>query len=170
MRRNHTSRIRRFLFAAACFILLPGGGTDQPFTATSVLPVALEITGTCAVRASDLSFGNYHTNASSPLPGQTTVLLECTTGTDVEIGLDAGQGAGATVQERRMSSGTDTLRYGLYQDATRVQVWGDTVGVDTVHAQGTGTPQAMTVYGQIPARQQVPAGSYSDIITVRMYF
>lgn len=158
------------LIALACCVLLAGGGADQPYTATSVMPVTLEITGTCSVRASDLSFGNYQANASTPLPGQTTLMLECTAGTDVEVGLDAGQGAGATVQDRRMMSGTDALRYGLYQDAARVQMWGDTAGVDTVHAQGTGTPQPLTIYGQVAARQQVPAGQYSDIITVRVYF
>ena len=142
----------------------------MPYTATSVLPVTLEITGTCSVQASDLGFGSYLANAASPLSGQTTLMIECTSGKDIEIGLDAGQGPGATVQERRMVSGTDALRYGLSQDAARVQVWGDTVGVDTVHAQGVGTPQPLTIYGQIPARQQVPAGQYSDIITVRVYF
>ena len=163
-------RIRRLLIVGACCLLLAGGGADQPYTATSVMPVTLEITGTCSVRASDLSFGSYLANASTPLAGQTTLILECTSGVDVEIGLDEGQGAGATVQERRMMSGTDALRYGLYQDAARVQVWGDTVGVDTVHAQGIGTPQPLTIYGQIPASQQVPAGQYSDVITVRVYF
>ena len=171
MHADDTSRrIRQLLIAGACFVFLQGGGADQPYTATSVMPVTLEITGTCSVRASDLSFGSYLANASTPLAGQTTLILECTSGVDVEIGLDAGQGAGATVQERRMMSGTDALRYGLYQDAARVQVWGDTVGVDTVHMQGVGTPQDVTVYGQVPARQSVPAGLYGDIITVRVYF
>ena len=158
------------LIAGACCLLLAGGGADQPYTATSEMPVTLEITGTCSVRASDLSFGSYLANASTPLAGQTTLVLECTSGVDVEIGLDAGQSAGATVQDRRMMSGTDALRYGLYQDAARVQVWGDTTGVDTVHLQGSGTPQNVTVYGQVPARQSVPAGQYSDTITVRLYF
>ena len=158
------------LLASACWLLLLGGGTDQPFTSTAVLPVTIEIAGICSVRASDLRFGAYSANASTPLSGQTTLVLECTAGMDVEVGLDPGQSPGATVADRRMMSGTDSLGYGLYQDAARVQVWGDTIGVDTVHAQGIGAPQSLTIYGQIPASQQVPAGQYSDTITVRVYF
>ena len=174
MRLDDTSgrgAIRRLLLAAVVGAVVPCAlSADLPYTATAVLPVTLQIVGTCDVRASDLSFGAYATGSGTPLGGQTTLVLECTAGMDVEVGLDAGQGAGATVQERRMMSGTEALRYGLYQDAARIRVWGDTAGVDTLHMQGAGTPQNVTIYGQIPANQKVPAGSYSDVITVRVYF
>ena len=158
------------LFAGACWALLFAGGADQPFTATAVLPVTIEVAGMCSVRATDLRFGAYSANASAPLSGQSTLVLECTAGMDVEVGLDPGQSPGATVADRRMMSGTDSLGYGLYQDAARVQVWGDTIGVDTVHSQGIGAPQSLIIFGQIPASQQVPAGQYGDTITVRVYF
>lgn len=159
------------LLAALVCGFTPGAlSADLPYTATAVLPVTLQIAGTCSVRASDLGFGAYATGSGTPLGGQTALILECTSGMEIEIGLDAGQSPGATVQDRRMMSGTDSLRYGLYQDAARTQVWGDTVGVDTVAMQGAGAPQSVTIYGQIPANQQVPAGSYSDVITVRVYF
>jgi spore coat protein U-like protein len=174
MRLDDTSgrgTIRRLLLAAVVGAAVPCAlSADLPYTATAVLPVVLQIVGTCNVRASDLSFGAYATGAGTPLGGQTTLVLECTAGFAVEVGLDAGQGAGATVQDRRMMSGTDSLRYGLYQDAARLQVWGDTSGIDTVPMNGTGAPQSVTIYGQVPANQQVPAGTYSDVITVRVYF
>jgi spore coat protein U-like protein len=143
---------------------------EQTFTATAVMPVTIEIAASCRVRATDLSFGIYAGNSGTPLRGQTVIELICTRGLDVEIGLDAGQAPGATVQDRRMMSGTDALRYGLYQDAARGLNWGNTAGVDTAHAQGIGASQTVTVFGDVPPRQQVAPGQYGDIITVHVYF
>ena len=165
------ARFAPALMLAAASAFAPNAQSQElTFTATAVMPVTIEIAASCRVRATDLSFGSYAGNSGTPLQGQTVIELICTPGLDVEIGLDAGQGSGATVQNRSMMSGTDALHYGLYQDAARSLNWGNTAGVDTAHAQGIGASQTVTVFGQIPPRQQVAPGQYGDIITVHVYF
>ena len=48
-------------------------------------------------------------------------------------------------------------------------VWGGTAASDVPHT-GTGTETSLTVYGRIPAGQNVPAGSYSDTVVATVTF
>jgi spore coat protein U-like protein len=70
-----------------------------------------------------------------------------------------------------MGSGAHRLNYNLYTAANRAVVWGDaTSGTVTVNGTGIGVNVNHGVYGRIPARQNVRAGSYSDIIIVELTF
>ncbi len=62
------------------------------------------------------------------------------------------------------------LHYQLYRNAARTFVWGETVGGNTVFGTGNGRVQILRVYGDLPASQSVPSGSYSDTITVTITF
>jgi spore coat protein U-like protein len=141
----------------------------QSFTATAVMPVWLDLVGSCTVSAGDLDFGRYEASSSAPRRGQSVLELRCTRGLTVEVGLDAGQGGGST-SERRMMSGAGALRYGLYQDAARRANWGNLPGVDTIEVQTGALRERLTIFGEIPAQQQVPAGSYGDVITIHLYY
>jgi spore coat protein U-like protein len=66
--------------------------------------------------------------------------------------------------------GAFLLNYGLFTDATRTTNWGETVGTDTVSGTGTGATQIVTVYGRIPATQNVGIGGYVDTITATVTF
>jgi spore coat protein U-like protein len=94
----------------------------------------------------------------------------CTPQTSYNVGLSEGISPGATVSQRKMVSGSNALNYQLYQDSTRTKVWGTTIGTDTVAGVGTGLDQDLTVFGAVPAQQSIPAGSYADTITVRVYY
>jgi len=99
--------------------------------------------------------------------GSVTVSATCTLGTPYTLALDAGTGSGATVASRRMTSGSDTLTYSLYQDAARTTLWGDgTAGTSVRSSTGTGLSQTFTVYGRVPSSATAPVGSYTDTITV----
>ena len=70
-----------------------------------------------------------------------------------------------------MSSGTNTLNYNLYTAASREFVWEDaTTSRATVSGSGTGTSTNHVVYGRIPARQNIRAGSYSDTVNLIVTF
>ncbi|HEX4737450.1 MAG TPA: spore coat protein U domain-containing protein [Allosphingosinicella sp.] len=87
------------------------------------------------------------------------------------IGLNQGTFTAATVTTRKMKGpGTFSLSYSLFSDAARANNWGNTVGVDTVSGTGTGGDQLATVYGQIPATQNVGGGGYQDTITATVTF
>jgi spore coat protein U-like protein len=64
-----------------------------------------------------------------------------------------------------MTKGSSTLRYNLYTSATHATIWGDGTG-ETAPRGGNLLGGNFTVYGRIPARQNVLVGTYSDMITV----
>jgi spore coat protein U-like protein len=128
------------------------------------------VNAVCEVTASDLQFGAYTAQSGTPLQGTTLVRTTCTPNTTYYVGLDQGQGPGATVNQRKMVSGANKLNYQLYSDAAHTIVWGNTTGTNTVTGIGSGVAQDHTVFGSIPAAQVIPAGDYSDTIVVRVYF
>ena len=137
------------------------------------MPVTIEIVAHCELSASDLDFGPYTSNSTTPVLGQTVIQLLCSPGQTGELLLDAGTGGRGNKTSRRAmlhAAGNDRLDYGLYQDPARAVHWGDTPGTDTRELITTGSTQIINVYGQIPAGQKVRDGSYSDTITVLLQF
>ena len=120
----------------------------------------------CAVTPQSVPFGNYDTLAPAPAEGVGTIRIACDADTAFTVSIGPGSGS---YDARAMSNGAATLDYNLYTDATRLVVWGDGVtGGSTV--SGSGTSVDLPVYGRIPARQNVEAGSYSDVVTVTVSF
>lgn len=163
--------IRKFLLitrlSVLSLLILSNKVSAQTTTAYGSVTVQIVVQSSCSVAANTLSFGNYSVAAVNTT---TSLNVTCTNTTPYKVGLSAGTGSGATVTTRKMTSGSKTLNYGLYQDAARTIVWGDTKGTDTVNGIGTGRPQAITVYGNIPENQSAAAGSYVDTITATVYF
>lgn len=141
-------------------------------TATTTFNVGASVSALCLVIAADLDFGAYNPLSSgTDLDINTTVTVECTNTTTYDVGLDVGTGTGATYAVRKMTSGANLLDYSLYSDAARTNVWGETIGVDTVAGTGDGTAQVLTVYGRVPSGQSsaIP-GAYTDVITVTVTY
>jgi spore coat protein U-like protein len=100
------------------------------------------------------------------LNGAGTVSVACSPATSYSVGLSTGNGS---YSQRRLSSGSATLDYNLYTDASRSIVWGDgTSGSSTVGGNGESVDH--TVYGRIPAQQNVTAGNYGDTVIVTVTF
>ena len=122
----------------------------------------------CMINISGVNFGSYDvfSNASSDSTGNIDV--NCPGGVGYNIALSAGSG---NYEQRIMSSGANTLNYNLYTAANREFVWGDaTSGNATVSGSGIDTSVNHVVYGRIPPRQNVRAGSYSDTINLIITF
>ena len=150
------------VMAAGCLALafVPGA---RAATATTTMPVNADVVASCTVSANPLAFGNYSGLAVSHT---TTLTVECTTNTAYNVGLNAGTGNGGTTTTRVMTGGTGRLDYQIFQNATHTSNWGNTVGNDTKAGIGNGAVQTLTVYGEIPAGQFPPVGSYADTVTV----
>jgi spore coat protein U-like protein len=150
----------------------PGGYSDAitvtvPGTTTAI-HVNATVSATCSIGANALAFGSY---ARLQLDGTTTLSATCTSTTPYNIGLDQGVSSGATVTTRKMTGpSSQLLNYSLFRDSARTLNWGNTVGTDTVAATGTGSAQTFTVYGRIPASQNVGSGNYQDTITATLTF
>uniref|UniRef100_UPI003A83F117 Csu type fimbrial protein n=1 Tax=Sphingomonas sp. GlSt437 TaxID=3389970 RepID=UPI003A83F117 len=118
-----------------------------------------------------MAFGSYDPTSAVPLDASTTLLVTCTTGTVYTVALGVGGGTGATVAVRKMRNGANELHYALYQDSARTTLWGNTPGTDTpAAATASVTPATLTVYGRVAASQNVPAGTYTDAVTVTVTY
>jgi spore coat protein U domain-containing protein, fimbrial subunit CupE1/2/3/6 len=162
------------VLAGAC--LLQSAELSLATTTTTTFTVSITLTATCTITsASALNFGSAGI-LNTAIPQTSTINVICSSGTGYNIGLDAGTGSGATVAARKMTNSSNTVTYSLYRDAGHTQVWGTTIGTDTVSATGDGLAagQNYTVYGLVPAQTTPPASSggttYSDTITVTVTY
>lgn len=142
-------------------------------TGTTTFQVTATVVDGCVIAATNHDFGIYTPSSlADNINGVNTITATCTLATLYNIGLDAGIGLGATVTSRKMTrvGGTETLGYSLYQTADRLVVLGNTLGVDVISGVGTGLAVSHTVFGKIPAGQNVPGGNYVDTVTATINF
>ena len=166
MRKEPCARVvtRALLYAGVAI----GPACAQAATTGATFNVTATVVASCTVSASNVAFGNY---GAAQTDATGTLSATCTNLTAYTVGLDAGTGSGASVSSRKMTGpSSQTLDYTLYQDTTRLVVWGNTVGVDTVAGVGNGGTQTITVSGRVPAAQYPGAGSYSDTVTVTVTY
>lgn len=140
-------------------------------TVTTTFNVTATVSADCSVTATDLNFGTYNPMSLSDLDALSTITVQCTLLVPYNVRLNKGL-YGENVADRKMKHSTeaDQLNYALYRDASRMENWGETDGVDTVDGIGTGLPVYHTVYGRVPAGQNVRTGTYSDTITVTVNY
>ena len=122
----------------------------------------------CSLNVSGVNFGNYDYLNNAALHSTGNIFVNCPSGVEYNIVLSANTG---TSTQRIMGSGAHSLNYNLFSTANHAFVWGDaTNGSVAVSDSGTGDTINHVVYGRIPPHQNVPAGSYSDTITVVITF
>ena len=133
--------------------------------AFALLSAAAPAAAACSASTQAVSFGAYSPLSSTALDGVGTIGVTCDSALAFTIKLSAGNG---TVDQRQMVSGASQLGYNLYVDAARLIIWGDGVNGSTMSA--TGPNADLTVYGRIPALQNVVAGAYADTIVVTVTY
>jgi spore coat protein U-like protein len=156
--------------ALAGGIALALGGMSSTQAATDDLDVSATVVANCLITANALNLGNYDpvgANAAAAATATTTLSVSCTSGAAATVTLGQGDNVGAASTDadpnRRLTDGTNFLNYGLFTDVGLSDEWGNTVGTGVAHT-GTGSAVALTVYGSIPAAQNVPAGTYTDTV------
>lgn len=121
-----------------------------------------------------VDFGAYEVFDTIPLDSTGSITLYCTGVLPADLfTIELGPGYSGNVGNRHMLNGSVVLGYNLYWDATRTVVWGN--GTNGTSALGPlsisdQTPTTWTVYGRVPAMQNVSAGDYSDTIVVTVQF
>lgn len=120
----------------------------------------------------DMKFPNYYSLDSNPDYATGTVTVSCIPNLAYDIGIDKGQGAGATEDHRLLTKqgGNQQLKYGLFQDGGHQHMYGTVIGQNTLHQIATGSTEVITIYGEIPANQTVDAGTYLDRVTIFVTF
>jgi len=145
-----------------CSTIGSTNATQVPFTAFATR------LGSCTVTASDLNFGS-HNLLNSNIDASNNIVVNCTSELDYVIGLSGGN-HGTTAQRKMANAGnTEFVTYGLYKDAGRSQVWGDS-GVLLFSGTGTGANQNLNAYGRVAPQTTPSANSYTDIVVITVTY
>jgi spore coat protein U-like protein len=123
----------------------------------------------CTVSASGVNFGasgSINTNVDAT----GTVSVQCTNATPYSVALNGGNAGAGDPTQRKMSKGTETITYGLYQNPARSLPWGSASGGNTVGGTGSGASQALTVYGRVASQATPSPGTYTDTVVVTVTY
>lgn len=161
--------LKRSLAAAAVTLTgLVGLSSDvQAGTATGDFEVRVTVTAACTLVTSDLQFPNYTTGQLSPIDGQVDFVVECPGASNLPVQLRVSPFGGGSVFEMANGLG-DVLTYTLSDSAGgAAMAWNEDRAFGPIV---DGTPQNLTVHGQIPGGQTVPEGSYAQQVTATLTF
>jgi spore coat protein U-like protein len=150
------------------------GAATSPQSANLV--VSADVTNNCTITTAPLAFGAYDpivTNITTPKTGTGHVLVTCTLGATVGVGLNDGAngdtGSTPSAPLRQLSNGaTGVLAYKLFVDVGEVEEWTSTAS--SLGTTGTGAAVDLTVFGVIAPGQNRPAGAYTDTVVATVTF
>ncbi len=140
------------------------------------LPAAAQgAPGQCRISATGLNFGSYDVFSPSPAETTGTVEVTCTVPPGhphgpqtVTISLSPGASGSFTQRHMLPIAGGAPLAYNLYTEPGASSIWGTGAGGSRVltNQVDRDNPWHATIFGRIPAGQNVRAGSYADSITI----
>ncbi|GLQ91552.1 Csu type fimbrial protein [Dyella acidisoli] len=174
--------MKRHSLCCALAVAVIAGALSMPLsagiynngTSTATFNVTLTLQANCSITANPLNFGTTGV-LSAAINQQTTLSVTCSNTTPYNVGLDAGTVTGSTVTNRLMAGTTTgntstTVAFELYQDTGHTTLWGNTQGTNTEGGTGTGSAQAITVYGQVPTQATPVPDTYQTTVTATVYF
>jgi spore coat protein U-like protein len=126
----------------------------------------------CTVGTSGIAFGPYSVFSSASTNTTGTISYTCTAAVDPPV-IKLSRGLSPSFTPRAMSTTGDSLAYNVFLDASCTTVWGDGTSVTAAYSAPPpvdGHNYNVTIYGCIPPRQNIRAGSYSDFIVVTIEF
>jgi spore coat protein U-like protein len=135
----------------------------------------------CTVSAGGIAFGIYNPLGAVADASTGTLRVTCngsgTGSANVTVNVSLSTGLSGNYATRHMFSGANTLNYNIYWSTAYTQIMGDgsggsfagTAGPFVVPAGGSNFATG-TMYGLIPASQDVAPGSYADVITVTVSY
>lgn len=171
--------------SASCASSLPVPRIGRPSVSLVYAALALlapSISDACVsinLTASDVNIGQYNTLAGSAIGSTLSIHLECqadgllpTIALPFSVGVSSANSGGADTKV--MSGVRYNLLYGIYTSPNQVTPWGASGSSNAVSGLFPSAllpePQVMTGYVSVPARQNVPSGSYTDSLTLTLEF
>ena len=159
-----TTLLSRAALAAAA-MALGLSSAHATTTATGSLAVSLQVTASCSVGNSSLTFNQVAGGGGGRESGSGTIYVTCSNGTVYNVTLD--QGSYSNMGTRRMASGGSFIAYSLYTDAAQQNPWSGTVQVTNT---GTGGQDPIPVYGQANWTGLTTPGTYTDTVTITVSY
>jgi spore coat protein U-like protein len=126
----------------------------------------------CTISITSVSFGAYDVFSSVPFDTTGSVTYRCGP-QDKNIMITLDRGGASSFNPRRMLQGTQPLNYNLFLDAARTIIWGDGTGGTQFYGiinPLTNQNVTVTIFGRIPAGQDVSSGSYTNAVTATINF
>ncbi len=131
-----------------------------------------EAANTCTISATAISFGSYDVFSATALTGTGTITFACLQSKPITVSLSAGNSG--SYGTRNLNNGSNTLQYNLYTTAGLTSVWGDGTGSTAVYSDSAPPKNNVnvnvTVFANVPAGQDVVAGTYTDSIIATINF
>lgn len=125
----------------------------------------------CTISVTSVNLGSYNVFNGTALDSTGTITYQCNAmASNITITLSKGQSS--TYNPRTMTKGAEVLDYNLYRDAARTSIWGDGTSGTAVYSRNNppNNNVNLTVFGRVPAAQDVSAGSYSDTVSATINF
>lgn len=142
-----------------------------PLSATGNFQATATLNGACKIDVNPLSFGTIIPSATPTLVN-TTMNLICSKGLTANIGIEGGNNADRTNRYMNGNAGnTDKLIYNVYSTSdtsSKSESWGMTSTALDTYSEGT--PQQITIYGQVDSNQYVKPDTYKDTLTVTVNY
>ena len=141
--------------------------------AAGALSAAATAEAACTISTTAVSFGTYNVFSASPDNATGQVTYRCTAPRPPLVTIQLDKGGAPTFNPRQMRMGSEILNYNLYRDSTRTTIWGDGTGGSQTYTRANPPLNQninVNVFGQIPAAQDVSAGSYSATVTATIFF
>ena len=123
--------------------------------------------GGCSLSLGSMQFGRYDVLSDQPLDSSASVFYSCSGSAPAVLSVESGT-EGTLV--RRLTRGSASIRYNLYLDAARTQLWGDGTRGSFVHLARAGAAERVVIYGRVMPHQSLPPGRYDDTVVVRVTF
>jgi spore coat protein U-like protein len=142
-------------------LVAPGTYVDSISTSSRSFDVMAIVHPMCQITATNLAFGTY---SGTGLDADSTLTVTCTKTTPYYVNLSDGQQPDGSYLPRAIGPSGVMLSYTLFRDAARGSRWGNTYNLDGVAGTGSGSAQALTVYGRVAAGQFVTPGAYTDTV------
>lgn len=167
----------------AALALLADAGVAHAQNATGTLTVTASVPVSCRFQsgqdAKTMAFGSVDPWATGPVNQAAQFKAQCSIGTTVKVGFDAGQNVSGSIRRMKgLTTATDFLVYALYSDSGRTTAWpiatscsdtGNLVAPDVVTNPLTSSAVFnLNVYGKVlnADAQSISAQSYSDTVNV----
>lgn len=139
-----------------------------------LLAPAAEAAVNCTISTVGVAFGSYNVFGTTTVTSTGSVTINC-------VGVGAGvapvsvalsRGNAGSFQPRTMLRSGEPLNYNLYLDAAGTMIWGDGAGGSVQFSTSVSNNQTVsrTIFGRIPAGQDVSVGSYTDTIIATINF
>lgn len=132
----------------------------------------------CTVGSTPVVFGIYDplTALTTDSTGIITITCLAALSTTVSYAIQLDGGAAASIPNRRMSSGAAQIFYQMYTTSGRATIWGNGTSGSVVVSDSfllvstIASIKNYTIYGRIPARQNVVPGTFTDTVMVTLTY